>query len=51
VELIEIMSPAYKKSYMDDGGVVADVVTLEKVWQLLQSEGDKDGSVSQPHQV
>jgi hypothetical protein len=34
VEKIETLGPLYNKWSMDDGGVIADVDTLKKVWKL-----------------
>ena len=34
---IESLHPLYNKWYMDDGGIVADVETLSKVWSLLET--------------
>jgi hypothetical protein len=35
VKEIQDLNPLYNKWYMDDGGMVADVATLKKVWGLL----------------
>ena len=32
-------TPIYLKWYMDDGGIVADIDLLRKVWELLKSYG------------
>ena len=45
VEKIESLGPLYNKWYMDDGGVIADVGTLKKVWKLLETEGPQLGLV------
>ena len=39
VNEINALNPVYNKWYMDDGGIVADVPTLLKVWDLLKSRG------------
>jgi hypothetical protein len=39
VNEINALLPVYNKWYMDDGGIVADVPTLLKVWDLLKSRG------------
>jgi len=36
VKEIEDLNPVYNKWYMDDGGIVADVDTLLKVWEILR---------------
>jgi len=33
------LRPVYNKWYMDDGGIVADVPTLRKVWELIKTKG------------
>ena len=37
------MNPVYNKWYMDDGGIIADVGTLQKVWDLLLTKGPSLG--------
>ena len=39
VNEINALNPVYNKWYMDDGGIVADVPTLLKVWELLKTRG------------
>jgi hypothetical protein len=39
VNEINGFDPVYNKWYMDDGGIVADVSTLLRVWDLLKSKG------------
>ena len=39
VNEIESLHPLYNKWYMDDGGIVADVPTLLKVWKILEERG------------
>ena len=39
VNEISSMDVVYNKWYMDDGGIVADVPTLLKVWELIKSRG------------
>ena len=34
VEEIQALGPVYQKWYMDDGGIVASVPVLLKVWQI-----------------
>jgi hypothetical protein len=48
VEKIESLGPVYNKWYMDDGGIIGNVDTLRKVWDLLRSEGPKLGLVLNP---
>jgi len=36
---INELNPVYNKWYMDDGGIVADVPTLLKVWELIKTRG------------
>jgi len=39
VEEINALGPEYQKWYMDDGGIVAEVSVLLKVWEILQHKG------------
>ena len=39
VEEINALGPEYQKWYRDDGGIVAEVPVLLKVWQILQHKG------------
>jgi len=43
VSEIEKFGPVYNKWYMDDGGIIGDVEMLQKVWDLLATEGPKIG--------
>jgi len=43
VEEIQALRPQYQKWYMDDGGIVASVPVLLKVWQLLKEKGPSFG--------
>ena len=43
VNEIELLNPVYNKWYMDDGGIIADVETLKKVWHLIKSRGPELG--------
>ena len=36
---IQALNPTYNKWYMDDGGIIGDVGLLQKVWELLKSQG------------
>jgi len=38
-EINALPGVVYNKWYMDDGGIVADVPTLLKVWELIQARG------------
>src|SRR3954447_15274530 len=40
---IASLGPVYQKWYMDDGGIVASVPVLLKVWQILQEKGPSFG--------
>jgi len=39
VTKIQQLGPVYNKWYMDDGGIIASVDVLQKVWELLSNEG------------
>ena len=39
VEEISQLAPVYQKWYMDDGGIVAPVSVLVKVWEILLTKG------------
>ena len=40
---VEKLGPVYNKWYMDDGRIVGDVQMLQKVWDLLATNGPKVG--------
>jgi len=40
---IDKLGVDYNKWYMDDGGIIADAATLEKVWELLVTKGPAFG--------
>ena len=41
VDKIKALHPVYQKWYMDDGGIVGPVDMLEKVWEILKTEGPR----------
>ena len=43
VDEIAALRPLYHKWYLDDGGIIADVETLKKVWTILVEKGPKLG--------
>ena len=43
VQEISSLKPEYQKWYMDDGGIVASVPVLLKVWALLKEKGPARG--------
>jgi len=45
---IEDMAPVYHKWYMDDGGIVGPPALLQRVWNLLVTEGPKLGLFLNP---
>jgi hypothetical protein len=51
VEEIAALCPVYNKWYMDDGGIVAPVPVLLKVWRLLCDKGPSLGLHTEPGQV
>ncbi len=40
---IDKLGVDYNKWFMDDGGIIADAATLEKVWELLVTKGPAFG--------
>ena len=43
VEELQALDPEYNKWYMDDGGIVAPVEVLSKVWEILRTKGPPVG--------
>jgi len=43
VEEIQALGPLYQKWYMDDGGIVAPVPVLLRIWQILHQKGPSLG--------
>ena len=50
VDKIKALHPVYQKWYMDDGGIVGPVDMLEKVWEILKTEGPPLGLHLNPAQ-
>ena len=40
---IQAFGPLYNKWYMDDGGIIADVGTLAKIWEIIKKRGPELG--------
>ena len=43
VNEIQKLNPVYNKWYMDDGGIIGDVETLQQAWKIIQERGPEMG--------
>ena len=45
---IQKLNPVYNKWYMDDGGIIGDVETLQQAWKIIQERGPEMGLYLNP---
>ena len=48
VNEIQKLNPVYNKWYMDDGGIIGDVETLQQAWKIIQERGPEMGLYLNP---